>query len=212
MAELLVPSNIASYYNRTMNGAKLYQGDVLDSKGIGFSSLGMSSPEYWMIITKSCDLEIINSSLPRKRNISILPLIALRNLYKIYIQNGFSALISSRVVIMAINRISKFKFKSEQIDSLLKDSISKFMFLPPDGLVFTEPMIIDFDAVCQINGSDPTEVQNAISSKLLELASPFRERVAQRFAEHYASIGIDDRTIRNTDYVKAIKRVLFPKV
>ncbi len=110
---------------------------------------------------------------------------------------------------MAVWRISKVfnlgKLKETNVDKIIQNKISKFMFLPPDGKVFSVPMIVDFDIVNQLDGSNQKEVKSVLNSKVLQLASPFREKIAQRFADHYSNIGIDDEEIKDRNYLKAIK-------
>jgi len=207
----IIPSNISAFYSDFTDKSKLFQGDIIRSDGIGLKQDGDSySPDYWMIITKDCDLVLSETGLPRKQNISLLPLFAIKILESLYyrdLRNSLSRL-RNRIVIMAIWNFSKAfgKISRSHIDNLVRDKISKFMFLPPEGKIFNEPMIIDFDLVMQLDGSSKDEVEKVIASKVLQLVSPYRERISQRFAEHYSSIGIDDEEIRNKAYVKAIKQ------
>ena len=80
------------------------------------------------------------------------------------------------------------------------------MFFPPDGNIFKEPMILDFDFPQALDGGNEEEVKNALHSKVLQLNSPFREKVSQRFALHYSSIGVEDDEIRDKNYIKSIQK------
>lgn len=203
---MLVPPNVNSFYSSKLDKTTLYQGDILRADGVGLKTSDEFSPDYWMIITKSCDL-VIMDGLPRKQNVSIFALFSFPMLHKLFKSSLIDAIPKKKIVVMAISQISKV-FCANQVENLIKNRITKFMFLPPDGKVFNEPMIIDFDLVTQLDGSAYEEVQNVLGSKVLELASPFRERIAQRFAEHYCTIGIDDVFIRQKEYVKSLKGII----
>jgi len=75
------------------------------------------------------------------------------------------------------------------------------MFLPPDGNVLKEPMIVDFDLIFPVLGEN---IERVLDAKKLQLSSPFRERLSQRFALHYSSIGIDDNEVKNSNYRKGL--------
>ena len=75
MLPMLIPSNISSFYSNAIDKAVLFQGDIIRADGVGLKELNRDcDPDYWMIITKNCDLAFIESKLPRKQNISIVPL------------------------------------------------------------------------------------------------------------------------------------------
>ncbi len=211
MFYMLIPLNITPFYSPIKKNT-LYQGDIIKADGIGLGDLKDETyPDYWMIITKSCDLTLSETLKTRKENISIIPLFALKILQKIYekdLLNNISRL-RMKLVFMAVWKISKVfnlgKLTESNIDKLIQNKITKYMYLPPDGEVFSAPMIIDFDHVNQLDGSNRKEVESVLNSKILQLASPFREKVAQRFADHYSSIGIDDEEIMDRNYLKAVK-------
>ena len=55
---MFVPDNVDDFYTK-LEKDKLYQGDILNAKIIGLKKENSEySPDYWMIITKSCDLVI----------------------------------------------------------------------------------------------------------------------------------------------------------
>lgn len=210
----MILSNITPFYSPTKKDT-LYQGDIIKANGIGLEDLcDETYPDYWMIITKNCDLTFTEPLKTRKGNISIVPIFALKILQKIYGKDLLNIIsrLRMKLVFMAIWRLSKAfkleKLKESQIDNLIKNKITKYMFLPPDGRIFNEPLIVDFDFVNQLNGSNSEEVKNVLNSKVLQLASPFREMVAQRFASHYSNIGIDDEEIMSRNYLKSIKDYL----
>ena len=68
-------------------------------------------------------------------------------------------------------------------------------------------MLIDFDITHQLDGGVEDIVNNVLNSKLLQLKAPFKHRIAQRFALHYSSIGLDDKCIRDKSYIKNIKEL-----
>ncbi len=204
----MLPSiNIEPFYV-DINKTTLYQGDVIKAEGVELKDHDdPCSPDYWMIITKSCDLVFLPTGLPRKQNISLVPLFTLK-LVKALFKRDLSHFMSrwrNRIVLIAIQKLSNVCL-AKHVDSMIKDKITKFMFLPYEGTLFEEPMVIDFDMVVQLDGSDLNEVTKTLSAKKLQLASPFREKVAQRFAHHYSSIGIDDGEIKNPKYVKTIEK------
>jgi hypothetical protein len=210
---MLIPSNISSFYSNAIDKTALFQGDIIRADGVGLKESNRDcNPDYWMIITKNCDLVFIEANLPRRQNISIIPLFTINILQKLLNKDLLIALsrVRRKMVFMAIYKISRAfgNLKKSLIENLVQNKVSKFMFLPPDGKEFDEPMIIDFDIVIQLDGSDPQEVERVLKSKIIQLVSPFRERVAQRFAEHYFSIGIDDEEIRDREYVKKLKELL----
>ncbi len=210
---MFVPDNIKSFYD-SLDKNRLLQGDIVRAEKIGIKEeANICSPDFWMIITKTCDLTLEADSTTRRKIVACMPLIGLNILKLLYQKDILHILQRMRrkiVLLPVFSIIEKFaKIKNiESVDSLLKNQISKFMYLPPDGTVLTEPMVIDFDITTQLDGSDPKEVKNIISSKVLQLTSPFRERMAQRFAEHYSTIGIDDDSIKSKEYCNQLKTYL----
>lgn len=208
---MFTPSNTEPFYYPTPNKSILYQGDIIEGRRTGVEDLtGETYPGYWMIITKSCDLNLSKALTISKENISILPVFTIKHLKKICEEKSSYTMSALRrkVVLMAVWKISeKFgigKLEGSEIGNIIKDRVSKFMYLPPDGNVFSEPMIIDFDLINTLDSSNQEAVKGVLNAKMLQLATPFREKVAQRFAYHYSNIGIDDREIRDKPYVKAI--------
>ena len=211
---MFVPTDKNVFYSEIIKSKNsLSQGDILDAKTLGLKIENDSySPDYWMIITKSCDLVLnCDSFIVRKKNISIVPLIAIKIIYKI-LKRDFTkdiSKVSSKIVLIAVHNLFSIFLnhnKKGEIDNLIKDRISKFMFLPPDGVILKEPMLIDFDIVSQINGNEQSEVKKVLQAKVLQVNSPFREKVAQRFAMHYSSIGVLDDEIREEKYVNNLKK------
>ena len=208
---MFIPNNTEPFYYPTANKNILYQGDIIEGRRTGLEDLTDETyPDYWMIITKSCDLILSETLTTSKENISIVPLFTLKYLKEIC-KEKLSYTMSTlrrKIVLMAVWRISeKFgfgKLKDSEIGNIIKDRVSKFMYLPPDGNVFSEPMIIDFDLINPLDGSNQEGVRGVLNAKVLQLATPFREKVAQRFAYHYSNIGIDDKEIRDKPYVKAL--------
>ncbi len=209
----LIPHNSSAFYSSNPDKARLFQGDILKAREIGLKEEGEdTSPDFWLVITKSCDLAFReHQKKTRNETFSILPLISMKIL-----ENSFSKIFSSSIsyepknilLVPVVGLVKKFmlqKYKKDHIDSLLKNKISRFMYFPPEGNYFTEPMIIDFEFIETIDGGDEAEINSALNSKILELSSPFREKVAQRFALHFSEIGIDDEEIRHKDYIKGIK-------
>ena len=82
------------------------------------------------------------------------------------------------------------------------------MYLPPDGEVIVEPSVIDFELLTTIEGDNAEEVGKLLNAKKLQLNSPFREHIAQRFALHYSGIGIKDKHIKDKEYINKIKKLL----
>ena len=209
---MFVPSNIKSFYE-SLDKNRLWQGDIVRAEKIGIKEASnIYSPDFWMIITKTCDLTLEADFTTRRQIVSCMPLIGLNILKLLYQKDTFQFLQRMRkkiVFLPVFSFLEKFaKMKVDNVESLLKNQISKFMYLPPDGVVLTEPMVIDFDITTQLDGGDPGEVKNIIDAKVLQLTSPFRERIAQRFAEHYATIGIDDDSIKSKEYCKQLKTYL----
>ena len=211
---MFVPTHKNVFYSEIVkSNISLSQGDILDAKTLGLKIENDSySPDYWMIITKSCDLVLnCDSFIVRKKNISIVPLIAIKIIYKI-LKRDFTkeiSKVSSKIVLIAVHKLFSIFLnhnKKGEIDNLIKDRVSKFMFLPPDGVILKEPMLIDFDIVSQINGNEQSEVKKVLQAKVLQVNSPFREKVAQRFAMHYSSIGVLDDEIREEKYVNNLKK------
>lgn len=211
---MFVPTDKNVFYSEIVkSNISLSQGDILDAKTLGLKIENDSySPDYWMIITKSCDLVLnCDSLIVRKKNISIVPLIAIKIIYKI-LKRDFTkdiSNVSSKIVLIAVHNLFSIFLnhnKKGEIDNLIKDRVSKFMFLPPDGVILKEPMLIDFDIVSQINGNEQSEVKKVLQAKVLQVNSPFREKVARRFAMHYSSIGVLDDEIREEKYVNNLKK------
>lgn len=203
----LIPQDISKYYSK-LNNEVLLQGDIVAANEIGMKNKE-DSPDFWLIITKSCDLAFRENEKKVKNDVcSLLGIYSLKQhvelIKKKYFskpKNGFL----SRVVVAGVLRFSeatKSITKSEHLENLINDKISKLMFLPPDGEILKEPMIIDFDLVFPLSGEDIEKILNA---KKIQLSSPFRERLAQRFALHYSSIGIDDNDVKNSEYKSKLK-------
>lgn len=211
---MFVPEDKNVFYSKIIKtNNSLFQGDILDAKIIGLKNESdLYSPDYWMVITKSCDLVLDSNSLTiRKKNLSIIPLIALKLIYKMFRRDFIKDIskVNNRILLIAVHKLFSIFLthnKKDEIEYLIKDRISKFMFLPPDGTILKEPMLIDFDLVIQINGNEQAEVQKVIQAKILQLNLPFREKVAQRFAMHYSSIGVMDDEIRDKKYVSNLKK------
>lgn len=211
----LTPSNITSFYLPTINNSILYQGDIIVGKKTGLEEFEDESyPDYWMIITKNCDLTLSYTLTTRKEDISIIPLFTLKYLLRICENELLYTISRSRkkVVLMAVWKLSKIfglgKLSESNIKNLIENKITKFMYLPPDGDIFNEPMIVDFDLLSHLDGSSQKEVKSVLNAKVLQLASPFRERVAQRFANHYSNIGVDDEEIRDKPYIATLRNHL----
>ena len=90
----------------------------------------------------------------------------------------------------------------------MRGKITRFFFLPPDGNVLSSPMIIDFDIIKNMDATVETIFRNVLKAKEAQLSSPFREKIAQHFALHFASIGINDQYIRDKKYINRIKENL----
>jgi len=105
------------------------------------------------------------------------------------------------VCVLKFSESNKSIINTNKISDLLNDKITKLMFLPPDGNVLKEPMIVDFDLIFPVLGEN---IERVLDAKKLQLSSPFRERLSQRFALHYSSIGIDDNEVKNSNYRKGL--------
>lgn len=84
---MFVPEDKNVFYSKIIKANNsLFQGDILDAKIIGLKNESdLYSPDYWMVITKNCDLVLDSNSLTiRKKNLSIIPLIALKLIYKMF--------------------------------------------------------------------------------------------------------------------------------
>ena len=204
----LVPQDISVYYSK-LDKEVLFQGDIIDAKEIDMKE-NEDSPDYWLVITKSCDLVFRNDAKKVKNDIcSLLGIYSIKKQielvkkkYFIKPKNDFL----SRVVIAGVLKFSestKSITKKDHLNDLINDKISKLMFMPPDGTILKEPMIVDFDLVVPLLGED---IEKILSAKKIQLSSPFRERLAQRFALHYSSIGIDDNDVKNPNYRDELRK------
>ncbi len=203
----LIPKDISVYYSKPETNI-LYQGDILSATDIGMKD-DVNSPDFWLIITKSCDLVYRNGEKKLKNDgVSILGMFSFKKYFELirkkYIIKPKTDYLGKIVIagVLKFSESTKSITKKEQIDALIEDKITKLMFLPPDGNVFTEPMILDFDLVFPLSGED---VEKITKAKKIQLSSPFRERVSQRFALHYSSIGIDDQNVKDKTYRANLK-------
>ena len=212
---IYTPLNCSEFYS-CLNPRNLNQGDIIDAKGVGLKDPcdDDSYPDYYMIITKTCDLSFdgSHSVVTRSSIVNLLPCFGMEGLKKLLGRNMDAQYGASTKNVCLVSILSIFKaFQGttvKKIDALMKDQISKFMFLPPDGNILKEPMVIDFELFSRIDGSDEMAVTQLLSAKKLQLNSPFREKIAQRFALHYMSIAIDDSSIKDKGYIKRIKEAL----
>ncbi len=208
---MLVPPNLKSFFEPTEKD-KLFQGDVLCAREIGLKDETVFSPDFWMIISKSCDVQIEESGRTRRQIISVIPTISLNLVEKIYGRDTLNTLnrLGKKIVMIPLVAFTQafLKLKSDDVSDLLKNRLSKFMYLPPDGAVLNDPMVVDFDITQQLPATSSDQVRKVLMGKKLQLVSPFRERVAQRFAEHYSSIGLNDEFIRSDGYKKELKTYL----
>lgn len=205
----LIPSDISAYYSKNDNDF-LLQGDIISAENIGLKE-GEDSPDYWLIITKSCDLAFRDPNNKKVKNsiCTYLGIYSIKKHYelikaKYFIKPKIDYL--SRIVfagILNFSQSSRSVSKPEHLNNLIDDKIAKLMFLPPDGLIFTEPMIVDFELIQPVYSEN---VESILQGKKLQLSSPFRERLAQRFALHYSSIGIDDNEVKNPSYRESLKK------
>ena len=204
----LVPNNLHDFYVNIEKDV-LYQGDILDAKTIDLKiDNSASSPDHWLIITKSCDLVIdkIKGNL-RKNHVSIIPLLKISTLIDILFPRNPSLNLFRKIVILPIFKIIHLpKFGYKLVTEILSDRYTKWQFIPPDGQVFNEPRVVDFDLVKFLDGAEMEILQKILLAKKLQLASPFREKIAQRFANHYSSIGINDNDIKSDVYKEKLKK------
>lgn len=205
----MIPSNTSDFYSAPAH-ADLFQGDIFPATAAGLKKEGAPrSPDYWIIITKTCDLQSETDGTLRKQNMAVLPMLNLKSMSN---RNGswFMAVrnLPKFVVLGILNLVASRNLKVNQLDMLLENKMTRYQFLPPDGTVLQEPMIIDFNIIHVLDGSDAELIQNIRTGKILQLSSPFRERVAQRFAAHYADIGVNDDELKTKEYKKTIKDFL----
>lgn len=204
-----IPANTYDFF-MTPNYKMLYQGDILDSTTLGLKDPeNTMSPDFWLIISKSCDLVIDDSLMKtRKGNVSIIPIykFAILTLFKHRYTKKLLESINRKIVILPLISIyNNSAINKKNINNIISDKVTRFQFLPPDGHVLKEPYIVDFDLVSQLDGFDSDTLKSILDSKKLQLMSPFREKIAQRFAFHYSSIGINDSTIKSDDYLDNLK-------
>jgi hypothetical protein len=206
----MIPADITSFYSKT-NKAILLQGDIISAEKVGIKEDNPLSPDYWIIISKSCDLSFRKGqNIISRGGANLLPLLSFKLLKQLFKRDleKITKGIKGKVVLLPLVDFSKATnsiVNVEQIDALIKDDLSKFMFIPPDGEILKEPVIVDFDLVERLDGSNEEETQLILDSKVLQLATPFKEKLAQRFALHYMSIGIDDDEIRDKGYKTKLK-------
>jgi len=204
----LVPPDISVYYSKIDKNV-LYQGDIISAQEMDLKN-SENSPDYWLIITKSCDLAFRDNQKKVKNDVcSLLGIYTIKKHFDLIKSKYFTKPKNDflgRVVMAGVLKFSestKSINKKEQLKELVDDKITKLMFLPPDGSVLNEPMIIDFDLIFPCLGENIEQILNA---KKLQLSSPFRERLSQRFALHYSSIGIDDNEVKSPAYREELKK------
>lgn len=212
MNSSLVPTNIRDFYS-SCDATTLYQGDVLDAKTLGWWKPDAEySPHHWMIITKNCDLVIDPETRQmRRQTLSLLPLVATRLLPRLFSRDAAKILAAAngKLALLPVFRLLLIPdIKKDAIDNIISGKVSRFFFLPPDGAVLVEPSIIDFDIVRQLGSLETGVIDRTLNSKRLQLSSPLREAIAQRFGLHYSSIGLQDDEIRSKDYRKLVKTLM----
>lgn len=110
ISPMLIPSNISSFYSNAIDKDALFQGDIIRADGVGLKGPNEGcKPDYWMIITKNCDLVFMEPKLPRKQNISIIPLFTIKILQKLFDRDILVALsrVRKKMAFTAIYKISK---------------------------------------------------------------------------------------------------------
>lgn len=215
MTNHFTPPNISDFFS-SLSANELFQGDIVSARDIGLKDENDDEtfPDFYMIITKTCDLSFDDNHIQKTRSgiISLIPLFNIKLLNPIllrFLKKNILAPTRKVNLIPVVKLINAFSGqKIEKIDSIVKNQISKFMFLPPDGNILTEPMVIDFESFSQIDGESSIEVGRLLLAKKIQLTSPFRELIAQRFASHYSNIGINDQHIKQKEYVIKIKELL----
>lgn len=101
----LIPENISDFYLPS-EGRYLAQGDIIDSSEIGLKKAPPAiSPDFWMIITKTCDLVIESTGVVRKKHISLIPIFSLRTLFKRWGVFPSTARELPRIVLVAIRKL-----------------------------------------------------------------------------------------------------------
>ena len=201
----------AAFYAEQPDQAALFQGDILSAEKLNIKEQGVSgSPDYWLIISKSCDLQFRIGAQLKVKNalISMLPLVPLTTHFQLRTRD-FRRLVErarAKVILIAIWNIFEKLNVPKQIEALVKDQISRFMFLPADGVILKEPAVIDFEWVVQENAVTEEQVKGILAAKVLELKSPVREKIAQRFGLHYSQIGVDDDEFRAKPYTDLLKK------
>lgn len=202
----LVPPNLIDFYDDRLEYKSLYQGDIIDSTGIGLKdNKNPKSPDHWIIISKNCDIVLDEQGVIRKSVVGLLPLIKFSIFKDVAIGRIKSSLHHSSIVLLPLITVSAISKWKTVINELVRDRLSKFMFLPPDGKVLKEPVVADFDILRSFDGQTQNNISKLLKSKRLQLRSPFREKLGQRFAQHFSSIGVNDDHIRSKEYQKLLK-------
>lgn len=215
---MFVPTNKEDFYEPLSRNA-LQQCDIITAQGIGLKEEGnIYSPDFWMIVSKDCDLvfDATTFSIRRSSSIfSLIPLLSFSLVKNIIIKRKkpFIELlglnnINNRIVLIAAHKLFDIFLKHQKkndIDNLIRDRLSKFMLIPPDGTVFTQPMLLDFELIQNLDATDPEVVKSVVAAKSLQLKSPYRQKIIQRFGQHFTSIGVNDDFIRTSEYIRNIK-------
>lgn len=204
--------NTAPFYSSDVSRQELFQGDILNARKLKLKtdSTEVYEPDFWMVITKTCDLQISDGNL-RGKSVGLVALISrklISCLMKKKLEDELSG-IKNRVVVAAVHKLFKVYqdyHKASDIDSLIKGQISRFFFLPANNKELTEPMFIDFELIEVLPALDNGSAKFFLDAKTAQLNTPFRERVAQKFGLHYSSIGIEDDEIRDKQFAKDLKK------
>ncbi|MEZ4887807.1 MAG: hypothetical protein R3E32_23960 [Chitinophagales bacterium] len=202
---MFVPTKKEVFYKQKTSSV-LYQGDIIGAKEIGLKIEDDNSPDFYMIISANCDL-VCNTQRNRLPTfITIVGLLHISIFKKLFYKKFLSYFKDSSKIVSILPIHSFIDFiNKKNVDNIIHDKISKYMYLPPDGIVLKDPMIIDFDFIENYNASEIDLFNKLLNGKKLELSSPFREKIALRFCNHYSRIGIDDDELRSKEYKDKIK-------
>lgn len=159
-----------------------WQGDLYPLTVFPINSFPNDSIPYWMLINRTCHLY---SGGSRKTKIPFL---------------NYAAVYPLKAHVGELTNKGGIK---NGISDLIQGKLEGFVFLPAnDKHLIASPLVINFNILYTL----PTDKCPQPSTKCIQLASPFCEHIFQKFSRYFYTVGYDDGSLRDKEYITKLVR------